>query len=68
MAGAIASALYQGLFRRNAVFLSTIFASAFAFEIAYDTGSNKIWDTMNRGRQWKDVKHRYTVQEEEDDE
>ncbi|KAL4895427.1 ubiquinol-cytochrome C reductase [Aspergillus ambiguus] len=57
-----------GLIRRNAVYLTTIFASAFAFEITYDTASNKIWDAMNRGRQWKDIKHRYMVQEEEDDE
>jgi ubiquinol-cytochrome c reductase subunit 9 len=68
MAGAIASAIYQGLIRRNAVYLTTIFASAFAFEIAFDSTSNKIWDAMNRGRQWKDIKHRYMVKEEEDDE
>ncbi|KAB8234969.1 UQCRX/QCR9 like ubiquinol-cytochrome C reductase family protein, partial [Aspergillus alliaceus] len=66
MAGAIASALYQGLFRRNAVYLSAIFASAFAFEIAFDSGSNRIWDTMNSGRQWKDIKHKFLVKEEDD--
>ncbi|KAF9889271.1 qcr9 subunit 9 of the ubiquinol cytochrome-c reductase complex [Aspergillus nanangensis] len=58
----------KGLIRRNAVYLTTIFAGAFAFEIAYDTGSNKIWDAMNRGRQWKDIKQRYMVAAEEDDE
>ncbi|UDD55130.1 hypothetical protein AFCA_002773 [Aspergillus flavus] len=49
MAGAIASAIYQGLIRRNAVYLTAIFTSAFAFEIAYDSASNRIWDAMNRG-------------------
>ncbi|KAA8644414.1 cytochrome b-c1 complex subunit 9 [Aspergillus tanneri] len=56
-----------GVIRRNAVFLTTIFASAFAFEIAFDSASNKVWDSLNRGRQWKDIKHRYIVKEEEDD-
>ncbi|PKY03099.1 UQCRX/QCR9 like ubiquinol-cytochrome C reductase family protein [Aspergillus campestris IBT 28561] len=68
MAGTIASAIYQGLIRRNAVYLTSIFAGAFAFELAFDTGSNKVWDTINRGRQWKDIKHQYLVKEEEDDE
>ncbi|THC97743.1 hypothetical protein EYZ11_002790 [Aspergillus tanneri] len=57
----------EGVIRRNAVFLTTIFASAFAFEIAFDSASNKVWDSLNRGRQWKDIKHRYIVKEEEDD-
>ncbi|RHZ57926.1 cytochrome b-c1 complex subunit 9 [Aspergillus thermomutatus] len=56
-----------GLIRRNAVYLTTIFASAFAFEMAFDTTSNKIWDSMNRGRQWKDIKHLYMNKEEEDE-
>ncbi|KAB8074715.1 UQCRX/QCR9 like ubiquinol-cytochrome C reductase family protein [Aspergillus leporis] len=68
MAGAIASAIYQGLIRRNAVYLSAIFTSAFAFEIAFDSTSNRVWDAMNRGRQWKDIKQQYLVKEEEDDE
>ncbi|KAF4253105.1 hypothetical protein KXV22_004617 [Aspergillus fumigatus] len=59
--------VWQGLIRRNAVYLTTIFAGAFAFELAFDTASNKIWDAMNRGRQWKDIKHRYMNKEEEEE-
>ncbi|KAL1597298.1 Cytochrome b-c1 complex subunit 9, mitochondrial [Paraconiothyrium brasiliense] len=33
---------------------------------AFDTGSDRIWDSINRGRQWKDIKYRY-VQKAEDD-
>ncbi|KKK23168.1 hypothetical protein P175DRAFT_0557352 [Aspergillus ochraceoroseus IBT 24754] len=59
----------RGLIRRNAVYLTSIFAGAFAFEIAFDSTTNKIWDTMNRGRQWKDIKYQYVNKaEEEDDE
>ncbi|CRG90746.1 hypothetical protein PISL3812_07791 [Talaromyces islandicus] len=55
-------------FQRNAVFLTTIFASAFAFEIAFDSASNKIWDSINQGRQWKDIRHQYIQKAEEEDE
>ncbi|CAI7601547.1 unnamed protein product [Penicillium pancosmium] len=79
------------IIRKNAVFLTTIFAGAFAFELcvtsnrptpfqiiqqlltkllhnsSFDTFSNKVWDSWNAGRQWKDIKPRYLVQAEEED-
>ncbi|KAL4877571.1 ubiquinol-cytochrome C reductase [Aspergillus karnatakaensis] len=60
----------RALIRRNAVYLTSIFAGAFAFEIAFDTSTNKLWDTWNRGRQWKDIKFQYVnkAEEEDDDE
>ncbi|PSK46523.1 hypothetical protein B9Z65_5491 [Elsinoe australis] len=57
----------SGLIKRNTVFLGTVFASAFALEIAFDTTSNKIWDAVNRGRQWKDIKYRYLQKAEDED-
>ncbi|PYH41466.1 cytochrome b-c1 complex subunit 9 [Aspergillus saccharolyticus JOP 1030-1] len=69
MAGAFTTTLYRSLFQRNAVYLTAIFTSAFAFELAFDTASNRIWDSFNSGRQWKDIKHRYINKaDEEDDE
>ncbi|PYI19947.1 hypothetical protein BO99DRAFT_432082 [Aspergillus violaceofuscus CBS 115571] len=94
MAGAFTTTLYRSLFQRNAVYLTAIFTSAFAFELAFDTASNRVWDGFNRGvcsslqtpsgyevltdgllsdsrpqRQWKDIKHRYINQaDDEDDE
>ncbi|KAJ9197768.1 hypothetical protein DTO164E3_5622 [Paecilomyces variotii] len=67
MSGGISSVIYQTLFRRNAVFLSSIFVGAFAFEIAFDTASNKVWDCLNKGRQWKDIRHKYIQAAQEDD-
>ncbi|KAL1977217.1 hypothetical protein VTN31DRAFT_76 [Thermomyces dupontii] len=67
MAG-IANTIYQTFFRRNATFVATVFASAFAFEIAFDVTTNKIWDSLNRGRQWKDIRHKYIQKPEEEDE
>ncbi|KAL4955370.1 UQCRX/QCR9 like ubiquinol-cytochrome C reductase family protein [Aspergillus filifer] len=70
MAGAFATSIYQTLIRRNATYLTAIFVGAFAFEVAFDTSTNKLWDTWNRGRQWKDIKHQYMVAaaDDEDDE
>ncbi|KAJ4303303.1 qcr9 subunit 9 of the ubiquinol cytochrome-c reductase complex [Kalmusia sp. IMI 367209] len=35
---------------------------------AFDTGSDRIWDSVNKGRQWKDIKYKYVQQAEDDDE
>ncbi|KAF9243364.1 hypothetical protein DTO013E5_7897 [Penicillium roqueforti] len=67
MAG-FANVIYSTFIRKNTVLLTTAFAGAFAFELTFDIASNKVWDTWNHGRQWKDIKHRYMVKEEEDDE
>ncbi|CAG7916194.1 unnamed protein product [Penicillium olsonii] len=64
----VSFAAFRTFIRKNTVLLTTAFAGAFAFELAFDIGSNKIWDSWNQGRQWKDIKHRYMVKEEEDDE
>ncbi|BCR92744.1 cytochrome b-c1 complex subunit 9 [Aspergillus chevalieri] len=67
MAG-IAEVIYQSIIRKNAIFLTSIFTGAFAFEIAFDSASNKIWDTINRGRQWKDIKPMYLNKADDEDE
>ncbi|EGE05545.1 cytochrome b-c1 complex subunit 9 [Trichophyton mentagrophytes] len=64
MAG-IATSIYNTFIRRNGMMLSTIFVGAFGFEMAFDTVSTKVWDCINSGRQWKDIKHRYINKEEE---
>lgn len=46
--------------------LGTVFVSAFAIQMAFDSGSEKIWDVINKGRQWKDIKHRYVQAAEEE--
>ncbi|KAI1127700.1 cytochrome b-c1 complex subunit 9 [Nemania abortiva] len=60
---AAARSLYNALFRRNFQMLGVVFAGAFAFEMVYDSGMNKIWDSINKGRQWKDIRSRYVEEE-----
>ncbi|MCJ1297985.1 hypothetical protein MMC08_000774 [Hypocenomyce scalaris] len=63
----IAATVYNSIFRKNVVFLSAVFTGAFAFEITFDTLSNKLWDARNKGRQWKDIRERYTQNDDKDD-
>ncbi|KAF2147431.1 uncharacterized protein K452DRAFT_282435 [Aplosporella prunicola CBS 121167] len=63
----IASGLYNSLFRRNTTMLGAVFLSAFGMQLAFDTGSERVWDSINKGRQWKDIKARYVQASEEDD-
>ncbi|KNE57316.1 hypothetical protein AMAG_03040 [Allomyces macrogynus ATCC 38327] len=51
--------VYNGLFRRNSVFVGAIFATAFTFEIFFDKFTDNIWDSRNKGKQWKDIKDNY---------
>ncbi|TQV95720.1 ubiquinol-cytochrome C reductase, UQCRX/QCR9 like domain-containing protein [Cordyceps javanica] len=58
---------YSTLFRNNFTMLAAVFTAGFAFEIGFNQTMNKVWDNNNRGRQWKDIRHKY-VEEAEDDE
>ncbi|KAI4865583.1 ubiquinol-cytochrome C reductase [Hypoxylon rubiginosum] len=60
---AAARPFYNALFRRNWQMLGAVFGGAFAFEMVYDTGMNKLWDNLNRGRQWKDIRSKYVEEE-----
>lgn len=40
---------YNTIVKKNSVFVATIFASAFAFEVAFDTTTTKVWDNLNKG-------------------
>ncbi|OTB02137.1 hypothetical protein M426DRAFT_206341 [Hypoxylon sp. CI-4A] len=46
---AAAAPFYNAFFRRNWQMLGVVFGSAFAFEMAYDTTMNRVWDSLNRG-------------------
>ncbi|KAK3309573.1 cytochrome b-c1 complex subunit 9 [Chaetomium strumarium] len=63
----VAKTIYDAFFRRNSVMLGVVFAGAFAFELGYDNMMNRVWDNINRGRQWKDIRHKY-VQGGDDEE
>ncbi|KYN11613.1 PREDICTED: cytochrome b-c1 complex subunit 9-like [Trachymyrmex cornetzi] len=53
------STVYNLVLRRTSTFTVAVLVSAFVFERGFDMVSEKIFDTVNRGKQWKDIKHKY---------
>lgn len=41
--------IYNTVFKKNSVFVTSIFAGALAFEVVYDSTTDKIWDNLNKG-------------------
>jgi len=66
MAG-FAQGVYNVFFRRNFTMLGVVFGGAFAFELTYNSITNKVFDGINRGRQWKDIRHKYVEGAEDGD-
>jgi len=52
---------YNTLFKRNSVFVSTIFLSAFSFSIGYDLLTTAWWDAHNRGVSLETSKKHFTA-------
>jgi ubiquinol-cytochrome c reductase subunit 9 len=46
---ALARTFYNTFVKKNSVFMTTIFVSAFAFEVAFDTTTSRVWDNLNKG-------------------
>ncbi|KAJ7904275.1 ubiquinol-cytochrome C reductase [Mycena olivaceomarginata] len=63
---AFSNTLYNTFFRRNSIFVPTIFAGAFAFGIGFDIGVTAFFDHWNKGKQWKDIRHKYVEAAEEE--
>ncbi|QEU62484.1 Qcr9 [Kluyveromyces lactis] len=63
-----ASTLYKTVFKRNSVFVGTVFASAFVFQAAFDTGVTSWYENHNKGKLWKDIKGGIMNGGEEDEE
>ncbi|CEF73282.1 unnamed protein product [Fusarium graminearum] len=56
------------LFSTNYLMLATVFSAGFAWEIGFNNVMDKVWDNHNRGRQWKDIRHKFIEGGDEDEE
>ncbi|KAF2101463.1 ubiquinol-cytochrome C reductase [Rhizodiscina lignyota] len=61
------SGLYNTFFRQNTTMLATVFLGAFGLQLAFDSGSTLIWNNINKGRQWQDIKAKYVQNAEEEE-
>ncbi|XP_001380209.1 cytochrome b-c1 complex subunit 9 [Monodelphis domestica] len=51
--------VYSLFFRRTSTFALTIAVSVLFFERAFDQGGDAIYGTINQGKLWKHIKHKY---------
>jgi len=63
---ALTDRIYSTFFKRNSVYVTSIFAGAFAFSIGFDMGVNAFWDKWNKGKQWKDIRGQYLTEGSEE--
>ncbi|XP_034236781.1 cytochrome b-c1 complex subunit 9 [Thrips palmi] len=52
-------ALFEVLFKRTSTFALTVAVGAFVFERSFDALTTTIFDRINEGKQWKDIKKNY---------
>ncbi|PWY97973.1 putative QCR9-ubiquinol--cytochrome-c reductase subunit 9 [Testicularia cyperi] len=62
---AVAKTVYNTLFKRNSVYVGSIFFGAFAFGIGYDLATTAWWNAHNRGKQWADIRSKYLQDDSE---
>ncbi|KAI8081904.1 cytochrome b-c1 complex subunit 9 [Gilbertella persicaria] len=58
-ASGLTRTIYSSIFKKNSVFVTSIFAGALVFEMGFDSATEKIWNNINKGKQWEDIKHKY---------
>ncbi|KAF8897313.1 ubiquinol-cytochrome C reductase UQCRX/QCR9-like protein [Infundibulicybe gibba] len=56
---ALSTTIYNTFFKRNSIYVTSIFAGAFAFGIGFDMGVTSFYDRWNQGKQWKDIRDKY---------
>ncbi|KAJ1532633.1 hypothetical protein HK096_006335 [Nowakowskiella sp. JEL0078] len=59
----VSTIVYNTVFRRTSTFFGAVVLSAFAFEIGFNAGIERLWDSLNKGRQWKDIREKYVKDE-----
>ncbi|CAB4255763.1 similar to Saccharomyces cerevisiae YGR183C QCR9 Subunit 9 of the ubiquinol cytochrome-c reductase complex, which is a component of the mitochondrial inner membrane electron transport chain [Maudiozyma barnettii] len=61
------ASIYKVLFKRNSIFVGTVFVGAFLFQTEFDSAITKWYENRNKGKLWKDVKARIGSNGAEDD-
>ncbi|XP_071447743.1 cytochrome b-c1 complex subunit 9 [Hetaerina americana] len=58
MAG-FSTKVYNTLFKRTSTFAMTIVLSTFFFERTFELTSEQIFNSINKGKLWNDIKAKY---------
>jgi ubiquinol-cytochrome c reductase subunit 9 len=63
----IGGRIYNVFFKKSSTYFVSLVAGVFLFETAADQGANYIFDSINKGKQWKDIKDTYSKPAEAED-
>lgn len=61
------TSIYNAIFRRNSVFVGSIFITAFFTDIVFNKAADAYFDKVNAGKQWKDIRDKYIQPGDEDE-
>ena len=64
----IGATIYNTFFKSSSRYALTLIVGAFALERVVDGFCDNIFDSINRGKQWKDIQHLYVKNEAVEDE
>jgi ubiquinol-cytochrome c reductase subunit 9 len=65
---ALGGKIYNIFFKKSSTYFLTLVAGALFFERFSDGLADSLFDSINRGKQWKDIKHLYVKNEAEQEE
>ncbi|KAM8961182.1 cytochrome b-c1 complex subunit 9 [Pelodytes ibericus] len=60
---AFGSFLYKSVFRRTSTFALAVVVGVLVFERGFEQGTEELYNHLNRGKLWKDIKHKYEKEE-----
>lgn len=63
---ALGGQIYNIFFKKSSTYFLTLVAGAFLFERFADGFSDRVFDSINKGKQWKDIQNNYIKQAEEE--
>ncbi|NP_001161451.1 cytochrome b-c1 complex subunit 9 [Nasonia vitripennis] len=55
----LGTTFYNIFLKRSSTFMVTIIGSAFFFERTFDIAADQIFRSINKGKLWDDIKHKY---------
>ena len=59
--------IYNGIAKRTSTLVLTMTVGALFFERGLDWTAEAIFQEVNKGKLWKDIKHKYEVAQEEEE-
>ena len=61
MSNGLGARVYNIFFKRSSTYFLTLIAGVFIFERGTDGIADRIFNSINQGKQWRDIKNNYAA-------